>query len=197
MSGDWRSYSNRVPSCSRCQSGHIRYKSTRAFTEEIMLVFLLMLSVFGQSTTVSGDVPIEWRVVKSPCCWLMTAHLCTSDRRRSGQRLPLWGFSWSFWSAASPCYNVLGSWEKIHGEGKDRVLYWRVWGFEYLEKYLSVFFKGLRGWRILGRVEEGQKSQIGQHCLASSELSPAYILEQQKHLKYWMVRVYSLLIVEE
>ena len=28
-------------------------------TEEIMLVFLLMLSVFGQSTTVSLDVPIQ------------------------------------------------------------------------------------------------------------------------------------------
>ena len=31
-------------------------------------------------------------------------------------------------------------------------------------------------------LEEGQKSQFGQHCLTSSELSPAYILEPQKHI---------------
>ena len=93
ISGDWRSYSNKVPSWSWVQCWHIWGKCIkRAFTEEIMLVFLLMLSVFGQSTTVSLDVPEKGAgCLNGP--WFVRAHLCTSDRIWSGPGLPSGGFS--------------------------------------------------------------------------------------------------------
>ena len=43
----------------------VLYNILEFFTEEIILVFLLMLSVFGQSTTVSLDVPIQLILFRS------------------------------------------------------------------------------------------------------------------------------------
>ena len=47
-------------------------------------------------------------------------------------------------------------------------------------------------WRSCG-MEEGQKSQSGEHCLTSSSLSPAYILDKHGHRHICNVR--SLFIV--
>ena len=47
-------------------------------------------------------------------------------------------------------------------------------------------------WRSWG-MEEGQKSRSGEHCLTSSSLSPAYILDKQRHRHICNVR--SLFIV--
>jgi hypothetical protein len=54
---------------------------------------------------------------------------------------------------------VLGSWEKIYGPGEAEcyIDVFEAKGFEYLS-----VFQGLKG------LEEGQKSQFGQHCLTSS-----------------------------
>ena len=42
-------------------------------------------------------------------------------------------------------------------------------------------------------MEEGQKSRSGEHCLTSSSLSPAYILDRHRHRHICNVR--SLFIV--
>ena len=117
MSGDWRSYSNRVPSCSRCvKAGTFGQEYKSSYRGDHAGLLAHAFSLWAVCRRLSGCAYNRVKGAQESLTGIgVTAHLCTSDRIRSGQRLPLSGFSWSFWSAASPCYNVLGLGRKFTG----------------------------------------------------------------------------------